>query len=99
MAVDTRNKRASMMSFGRPFITRIPLPDGTIDAADRAMLLHLYHGIALSAPAVGLDPLEILFLNTPITTGIEVTTSIMTGMTVKTPITTGIELETPIGDE
>lgn len=53
MAVDTARKRYSMMRFG--MAASIPLvfvPDGTVNADDRAMLLGLYNGIALDAPSV-----------------------------------------------
>lgn len=53
MAVDTAAKRFSMMAFGRG-PGNIPIPDGTIAAADRAHLLRLYGGIALAgAPVSG----------------------------------------------
>ena len=46
MAVDTRNKRASMMSLGRPWVPRLPLPDGGFTTAgDRAQLEFRYRGI------------------------------------------------------
>lgn len=52
MAVDTVAKRYSLIGFGSPTPRLLPIPDGTIAAADRAMLLYLYHGIALSAAVV-----------------------------------------------
>lgn len=48
LSVDTRNKRMSLIGFSSPVPTVLPNPDGTIASADRAMLLWLYHGIALS---------------------------------------------------
>lgn len=51
MAVDTANKRYSLIGFGSPTPRLLPIPDGTIAAADRAMLLYLYHGMALGAVA------------------------------------------------
>ena len=41
MAIDTRNKRFSMMRDGV-----LPLADGTIGAADRMQFLWQYHGFA-----------------------------------------------------
>lgn len=51
MAVDTRNKRASLMSMGRPWVPRLPLPDGTLAALDRDQLIYRYAG-ELAAPAL-----------------------------------------------
>ena len=50
MAVDTREKRFSMMNLGT--VGQMPgfTPDSSVDADDRAHLLDLYNGIALSAP-------------------------------------------------
>lgn len=45
MAVDTANKRYSMIGIGSPVPRLLPVPDGAFDAADRSMLLYLYHGI------------------------------------------------------
>ena len=49
MAIDTRQKRFSMLS-----LNQVPAPalfeaDGTVDADDRAHLLRLYSGITLAA--------------------------------------------------
>lgn len=49
MAVDTASKRYSMMRLGQA-VGLLPIPDGTLAAADRAHLLGLYSGIALQAP-------------------------------------------------
>ena len=43
MALDTKSKRFSMLSFEDGAL--LPAPDGTIDAADRAHLIWLYGGI------------------------------------------------------
>lgn len=52
MAVDTRNKRFSMIGFGRGVFGAMPNPDGGFAvAADRAQLSYLYAGITLSAPS------------------------------------------------
>jgi hypothetical protein len=49
MAVDTRNKRFSLIGLGLPAPRILPGPSGAITAADRAMLLFLYYS-ALAAP-------------------------------------------------
>ena len=54
MAVDTRNKRFSLISFAQPIMWIAPDPDGDITSVfDRAQLEYLYAGITLdggSAP-------------------------------------------------
>ena len=50
MAVDSRDKRMSMVALGSPVPAVLPNPDSTIGTQDRAMLAWLYHGLALSAP-------------------------------------------------
>ncbi len=52
MAVDTAEKRFSMMNFGGlPGTLKLMFePDGSVDADDRAHMLDLYAGIALDAP-------------------------------------------------
>jgi hypothetical protein len=52
MAIDTRQKRFSIMNFSRagPHVALFEA-DGTVDADDREHLLHLYSGIALASPA------------------------------------------------
>lgn len=40
---DTAKKRRSLLGLGRPGAV-LPLPDGTIDASDRAMLVGAYSG-------------------------------------------------------
>ena len=47
MAVDTRNKRMSLIGLDSPVPTVLPHPDGDIGTQDRAMLLWLYHGLSL----------------------------------------------------
>ena len=44
MAIDTALKRASALSF-RPRHRPLGIPDGTVDAADRAMVKGLYAGL------------------------------------------------------
>jgi len=51
MALDTANKRYSMIGFDLPgMVPMFPVPDGSITAHDRAMLLGLYFGLDLSVP-------------------------------------------------
>lgn len=53
MAVDTRNKRASCISFGLPFGRVFPSADGAITAPDRKQMVGSYPGIAADAPTSG----------------------------------------------
>lgn len=48
MAVDTRNKRFSMIGIDMPFLRVFPNPDGTISAEDRQQYLGKYSGIPFS---------------------------------------------------
>lgn len=50
MAVDTRQKRFSMINFGEGDLCLFEA-DAAVDADDRAHLLGLYSGIALDNPA------------------------------------------------
>lgn len=50
MAIDTANKRAS--AIGLPTFRLAPIPDGTIDAADRLQIAGLYRGIAAAVGIV-----------------------------------------------
>lgn len=59
MAVDTRNKRMSLLGLGLPVPSVLPNPDGAFGAADRAQLLWLYSGIALQTPSVFAAPFTI----------------------------------------
>jgi hypothetical protein len=52
MAIDTADKRFSMIGLTSPTVRRMKLPTGTIDAPARAMLLFLYSGIALAPPVI-----------------------------------------------
>lgn len=51
MAVDTRDQRFAILGLHQPVPSLLPNPDGAFGAADRAMLLFLYHGISLSGAA------------------------------------------------
>lgn len=57
MAVDTRNKRSSAINIASPWRSMLPLPDGTIDQADRQHAALHYSGIlaGLVFPAVALN--------------------------------------------
>ena len=51
MAIDTKFKRMNMLSYANPLAWHHHFEvDGAVDADDRAHLLHLYGGNALSAP-------------------------------------------------
>ncbi len=53
MAIDTREKRFSMLNFGAGRNSRTLFEaDGAVDADDRLHLLGLYSGIAAAAPPV-----------------------------------------------
>lgn len=41
--IDTAAKRGSALQIGRPWRMTTPLPDGTVDAFDRAHLAFSYH--------------------------------------------------------
>lgn len=54
MAVDTRDKRMSMIGFARAFVRLFQNPTSTVGAVAREMLEFLYSGIALAAPVAAL---------------------------------------------
>lgn len=55
MAIDDQNKRRSVLGLGlAPFIV-LPVPDGTISAADRIHIAGYYAGIAIAAAATAVD--------------------------------------------
>lgn len=45
MAIDTALKRFSAINVGNPWRNVLPIPDGTIGAADRQIVVRLYSGI------------------------------------------------------
>ena len=56
MAIDSRQKRRSIMAMGLPWRSvSLPIPDGTIGQADRQMLLYGYAGILWGEPSVAND--------------------------------------------
>jgi hypothetical protein len=52
MAVDTRNKRFSIVGLDLPYIEIVHNPDGTIGSDDRAQALGLYSGLVPAESAV-----------------------------------------------
>ena len=50
MAVDTRNKRASVLGIALAIGFPFPNPDGTIDQADRQHIAYCYPGISAGEP-------------------------------------------------
>lgn len=44
MAIDTENKRRSVMGFSHPSVT-LPVADGDINESDRATIVHNYAGL------------------------------------------------------
>lgn len=55
MAIDTRDKRASVIGLDLPSGRVLPLP-GTLDSGDRLHLALLYRGIAASSPTPSTPP-------------------------------------------
>lgn len=54
MAVDTAEKRFSMLNFGDGSTVHLLFePDGAVDLDDRQHLLDCYSGIAFASPVVG----------------------------------------------
>ena len=49
MAIDSAEKRFSMMGFGVPFIKKV-VPQGSLGATGRATMLDIYNGISLDVP-------------------------------------------------
>lgn len=52
MAVDTRDKRFSMLGLGMPPRLVLPNPNGSIDQGDRQQFAYSYRGIAFGAPSL-----------------------------------------------
>ena len=51
MAIDSPEKRRSMMSFSLPLWDSLPVADGSFDDGDRAHLLGFYSGVPFAAVA------------------------------------------------
>lgn len=56
MAVDTRDRRFSLLGLGLAPLRVLPDPDNDVDAPDRAHFLYLYSGIALDSPPEPPEP-------------------------------------------
>jgi hypothetical protein len=57
MAIDTAAKRVSSLDHEAVWAAGLPLPDGTIDAADRQHSLWTYSGLAAGEATSGVGPL------------------------------------------
>ena len=53
MAIDSREKKTSLLGYGLPFRVSLPYPDGTLDQGDRQHLIGLYAGILASSADSG----------------------------------------------
>lgn len=64
MAVDSRDKRSSAINVSSPWRGMLPLPDGTVDQADRQHAPFVYAGISASsaAPAAARGINAVLFI-------------------------------------
>jgi hypothetical protein len=62
VAIDTRDKRMSLLGLMKGFVRLFKNPTGAVDAGAREMLEFGYVGIAFSAPAVG-APRELFALS------------------------------------
>ena len=58
MAVDTRNKRASILGIGLAAALVLPAPDATVAQSDRQQTAFAYAGISAESPTEA-DPLVI----------------------------------------
>ena len=58
MAIDSRDKRFSVMGLAQPAPSIMAGPSGAVGAQGRAQLLYLYAGIALVAPPVVVIPIS-----------------------------------------
>jgi len=82
MAIDTLQKRRSMMNLNLPFRqSSIPLPDGAIGRRDRAQLIHLCTCIVLS-PAVTVKQLTGNSIITMTITGRSIITMTVSGRSI-----------------
>ncbi len=58
MAINTVNRRFSLIGLGLAFVTVLPTPDGNIDtAAERQQHISLYAGITATTPTADSTPL------------------------------------------
>ena len=56
MAVDTKEKRFSMIGFGDDFNMHV-IPQGSVGSTSRATLMNLYSGVALDNPSAATSSL------------------------------------------
>ena len=63
MAVDTRDKRFSLISLSQPIHWFAPNPDGAFDTEqDRGQLVYMYSGITASGPAPSGNVSEVMLM-------------------------------------
>jgi hypothetical protein len=55
MAVDTRNKRASVIGLAAATLLTLPLADASVGTADRPHVAYSYAGIAVESPIIPPD--------------------------------------------
>jgi len=72
VALDTRTKRASNMLLALPFRPTLPIPDGTLDQADRQQFLYMGNGQLFQTPSV-LTPTNLGYLTFDIGGGLSKT--------------------------
>ena len=53
MAIDSASKRLSSLDHEEIWTEGLPVPDGVLDAGDRAHSIHNYSGIAAAAEVLG----------------------------------------------
>lgn len=58
MAVDTQDKRSSVLGVAAPWGAPLPDPDNTVGEADRAHLAYAYSGLAADEPEPEPEPGE-----------------------------------------
>lgn len=90
MAIDTRAKRFSMMTFGDIWQPSIPTPSGSFDQGDRQHLLHGYSGIVWELVILLIKEVS---RTSNISTGKEIDSTISTGKEISSTITPVIEME------
>jgi hypothetical protein len=56
VGIDTAQKRFSLVGLGSPVPRLLPIPQGSFEADDRALLIYLYSGLGAEAPAEAESP-------------------------------------------
>jgi len=74
--MNTANKRASAIGIGLALRLVLPIPDATIDAADRSQVAYSYAGIQVSNPIIG--PVDLVHLEASIRSHVNVIASFHT---------------------